>query len=1007
MTEPTLPDLVAQVAQTAQAAPQAAQVAPIAPRTATGSAAPVAMPDLVPSLKFSPTLQRIRAQRQAELEANPQAKPAPKAEPETPATASAASAAGAPAEPTAGAAAEPAATATSGSSWLAPDSPLLKPLPDSVPAEIKGFFGGVPMGALGTGALLVAGAAGLASSGGKGSSAPAAAAADTAAPALLGAKLNDSGSQLILNYNEVLSGTLPDKASFVVSVNGVANTVTAVALGSDASSVVLTLTSSVTSAQTVRVSLADGAAIKDTAGNAAASFRDQAVVVADKTAPTRLSANALTGAGGSVIVLRYSEDLLASAKPEPGDFALSVNGTPVTPSAVDVIGDSVRLTLANPIANPASATVRLNFTQPANSSRAVQDPAGNLVASISEAGGLLISSSQDLAPPTLGSAATSAELVGRPSSLLRLIFNEALDAGALPDVASLALQLSLGGSTRSVAVSSLKVVGASLELTLAETVSDEQSGLRLVYTPPASGPALQDWAGNDVAAFSRGIGLGDVVPPTVVSSRFTSATTLELTFSETLAGLGPDKASFGLVANGGAALKATGSSISGRTLVLNLDAAVESGKAATLSYTAAAGDASLLNPALQDAAGNDTASFNQTLDTTAPSLVSANTGSDGLSVRLAYNDSLLSPSSSSTPAIPAVAASAFKVFKSQGVEVVVSSVTVLNNEVSLVLASALSGTDTVTVFYVAPTANIGVANAALQDSTGNDAAALGSGVSGQPVSNKVLPTVTRAALDSLAAPLDTVTLTLSEAPVGALPDKSAFSLSLGGVAQTLGSVSLSGNDLVISLTSPLSSDGALTLSYTPPASNALQDADGNRLASLNRSLGQVKTGSAAADTLSGQAALSDYFLGSAGNDSYSGLGGADTWVWPDFGAGGPGGFVQTIKDFGFKKGSGTLQGSSEADLLDLRQLLDGYTAASTIADFLRFDKNADNKLVLNIDRDGGATFAATASLLFDNVTVDANNQLLAGGQFVSHNAGNLALVDVLAHLMAEKQLSVL
>ncbi len=1002
MTEPTRPDLVAQVAQTAQAAPQAAQVAPIAPRTAAGSAAPVAMPDLVPSLKFSPTLQRIRAQRQAELEANPKAKPAAKPEPESPAADS-----GASAEPTAGAAAEPAATASSGSSWLAPDSPLFKPLPDSVPAEIKGFFGGVPMGALGTGALLVAGAAGLASSGGKGSSAPAAAVADTAAPALLGAKLNDSGSQLILNYNEVLSSALPDKANFVVSVNGVANTVTAVARGSDASSVVLTLTSSVTSDQTVRVSLADGAAIKDTAGNVAASFRDQAVVVVDKTAPTRLSASALTGAGGSVVVLRYSEDLLASAKPEPGDFALSVNGTPVSPSAVDVIGDTVRLTLVNPIANPASATVRLNFTQPTNSSRAVQDPAGNPVASISEAGGLLLSSSQDLASPTLNSAATSAELVGLPSGLLRLTFSEALDAGALPDVASLALQVSLDGSTRSVAVSSLKVVGAALELTLAETVSDAQSGLRLVYTPPASGPALQDWAGNDVAAFSRGIGLGDVVPPTVVSSRFTSATTLELTFSETLAGLGPDKASFGLVANGGAALKATGSSISGRTLVLNLDTAVESGKAATLSYTAAAGNASLLNLALQDAAGNDTASFSQALDTTAPSLVSASTGSDGLSVRLVYNDSLLSPSSSSSPTIPAVAASAFKVFKSQGVEVVVSSVTVLNNEVSLALASALSGTDTVTVFYVAPTANIGVANAALQDSTGNDAAALGSGVSGQQVSNKVLPTVTRAALDSLAAPLDTVTLTLSEAPVGALLDKSAFSLSLGGVVQTLGSVALSGSDLVISLTSPLSSDGALTLSYTPPSSNALQDADGNRLASLSRSLGQVKTGTAAADTLSGQAAPSDYFLGSAGNDSYSGLGGADIWVWPDFGAGGPGGFVQTIKDFGFKKGSGTLQGSSEADLLDLRQLLDGYTAASTIADFLRFDKNADNKLVLNIDHDGGATFAATASLLFDNVTVDASNQLLAGGQFVSHNAGNLALVDVLAHLMTEKQLSVL
>ena len=102
-----------------------------------------------------------------------------------------------------------------------------------------------------------------------------------------------------------------------------------------------------------------------------------------------------------------------------------------------------------------------------------------------------------------------------------------------------------------------------------------------------------------------------------------------------------------------------------------------------------------------------------------------------------------------------------------------------------------------------------------------------------------------------------------------------------------------------------------------------------------------------------------------------------------------------------------MQGSAEADLLDLSQLLDGYTGNSTLADFLRFGKNADNKLVLNIDHNGGASLTSTASLLFDNVTLDANNQVVAGGQFVSHNSANLGLADVLAHLMAEKQLSVL
>ena len=1400
----------------------------------------MAMPDLVPGSQLSPTQQRIRAQRRAELEANPQANPTPKAEPESPTTAAAT------AESPAGAAAEPAATASSG--WLAPDSPLFKPLPSSAPEQLQSFFGSVPMGALGTGALLVAGAAGLGSSS-KGSS-PAAAVSDTAAPTLQGAKLNDSGSQLILNYNETLSSALPDKASFVVSVNGVANAVTAVARGSDASSVVLTLTSSVTSAQTVRVSLADGAAVKDASGNVAASFREQAVVVADKTAPTRLSASALTGAGGSVIVLRYSEDLLASAKPQLGDFAVSVNGSMASLSALDILGDSVRLTLSTPLSSPNSATVRLSFTQPSTTSRALQDAAGNPAANITDTGGLLISSSQDQSAPTLDSALSSASLVGLPSRLVRLKFSELLDAGALPEAASLRVQVTSGGSSRNVAVSTLKVAGDVLELSLAENVSDPLAGLSVSYTPPPSGVALQDWAGNDVAAFSRNLSLGDLVPPGLVSSRFTSANELELSFTETLASLGADKGSFSLTANDGATLKPLSSSITGKLLKLTLDAAVLSGKTATLRYTAPASDATVLNQALQDSAGNDALSFTQVLDTTAPTLLSATTSNDGLQVRLSYSEALLSPDSTSSPVIAAVAATAFKVFKSQGNEVTVSSVTVNDTLVTLNLASALSASDTVRVFYVPPAANIGVANAALQDASGNDAVALGSGVTGQAVTNdvrdvvapsitsaraasnaastsvvltaneallasatapgsaftvvnesdnstltvsqvdvigsevylrlasrlsssprlkisyaapsnsaattnaalqdlagndaasfanqlatltvdtttptllsattsvdgnqvlltfneglaaatapdlsslrltaagaavtidslsisgatvtlnlgqrlhalntfvlsyndpttgddtralqdaagndvasfagqavvdavdraapqyvstslkssnvlqlrfgealggvppnasafsvnsgsavltisslqlssgfleltlaaplssasgltvsytaptaniansnaalqdalgndvasfatgaldgsaptlvsassnaagtqvlltyseslasttpqastfrvadanstfsvnslsvngsvltlnlggtlpssgaifvsytaptkndtlsnfsvqdttgndaasitieslrqvtnKVAPTLSQVTLDSQNLAFDTVVLTLSETLAGAAPDKSAFSVSLGSTVQSIDSLSVSGREVILKLTNGLASDGTLRVSYSPPANNPLQDSDGNPLAAQTEfAFGQVKTGLAGTDNLVGSSTLNDYFLGSAGNDILSGLGGADSFVWPDFGANGPGGLAQTIKDFGFKKGSGSLQGSAEADLLDLSQLLDGYTGNSTLADFLRFGKNADNKLVLNIDHNGGG-FTSTASLLFDNVTLDANNQVVAGGQFVSHNSANLGLADVLAHLMAEKQLSVL
>ena len=1412
----------------------------------------------MPRLKLSPTLERIRAQRLADQEKNQKAKPAKaQAEADAPAPdqATADPAASAPAPASAAMPTDSAAPSVgdspAASGWFAPDSPLLKPLPPSAPPELQSFFSGIPLGALGTGALLLAGAAGLGSSSkGGGPSGT----GDVGAPALKAARLSEDGLQLTLSYNEAISSALPGKTSFTVSVDGVNVAVDTVARGSDASSVVLTLAKAATNAQLVRVNLAEGALIKDLAGNAAAGIRDL-TPTDDKSPPALVSKSAVTGADASFVLLRYSEELKASAKPEVGDFTVKVNGSAAPLSAIDILGDTVRLTLASRIANPASATVQLSFIQPA-SGQALQDAAGNLAASINPAGGLSVDYSQDLTAPTLTVPtpttldSAGAWLLGLPSRVVRLSFNEALDLSSLPPASSLSVQLNSGGASQFIALSSLRISGGVLELTLAETVSPSQAGLRVSYTPPSSGAVLQDWAGNDVAAFDRSIATPDRVAPSLVSKRFTSSQALELTFSEALASQAPDKSQFTLTANG-TTLKPTSLSVSGLTLTLNFGADIQTGKPASLNYAAPASDATPLNQALQDSAGNDLASFELALDSTAPRLTQATTSKDGLSISLTYDEALLSPSSSGTPAIPAVAATAFKVFRSQGSEVTVSNVSVFGTTVTLSLASALSASDTVSLFYVPPAASIGVANAALQDSSGNDAAALGSGVNGQvvkndvgdvlapllssarvitnaanskvllsysedllatgtpastaftvldlsnnaavavsgvevlgrevflllaarlgtssgvqvsysapgsssgsnvplkdlagnvassfsnvsasqtadsvmpsllsavssadgnqiqltfsealdaghvpalsslsltagtaavsisslsiagstvtlslgqrlhglrdfllsytdpssgddrpalqdeagndvasfnaqavtdlvdrnapvylgaslkagnvlqlrfgealgaslpdkaafgvlngssaltvtgvqlsggfvelslaetlssasgvsvsytapaasiatsnaalqdvygndvlsfstgaldgtapqllsavssasgtqvlltfnetlastgaplgayrivdasaadysvssasitgsvltlnlastlpssgkvflsytapdrndslsnsaiqdstgndaasigsptllEVGNKVAPTLTRLGLDSQQSPLDAVVLRLSEAPSGAAPDKSAFSLSLAGVAQTIDSLSVSGNEVTLKLASALAAEGTLRLSYTPPASNALKDADANPLAAQSEVvLGQVKAGTAGADTLTGQASLNDYFLGSRGNDALSGLGGTDTFVWPDFGSSGPGGFAQTLKDFGFKKGSGTLQGSNEADLLDLRQLLDGYTSTSTASDFLRLAKTTDNKLILNIDHDGGTSFSTTATLLFDNVTVDSSNQLLAGGQFVATNNGNLTLDDALKHLITEQQLRVL
>lgn len=885
------------------------------------------------------------------------------------------------------------------------ESRLLTPLTQTASWASAEWFGAAPTGAAGTGALLALAALAGGSGGGGSSATASTTTADTSAPTLQSAQIADSaGTQLVLNYDEPISSALPDKSAFQVLIDGSVSAVSTVTRSSDFKSVVLTLATAVGSPKAVKVSLAEGGTIKDLAGNTAASLRDQTVTVSDKVAPTLLSSNAITNASQTVIVLRYSEDLLASSQPAATDFGVLVGEVAAIISSAQILGDSVRLVLGSRI-TAATPNIKLSYAPPADSSKALQDAAGNRAAAIDTPGGVTVGYSQDSAAPVLNSNSSAVAAVDRSARQIRLTFTEALDAGSLPGAASLSVDVSSAGSTRSLAVSSLKLAGSMLELTLAETVNDPLAGLRVRYSPPSSGTVLQDWAGNPVAAFDRSVATVDAVAPTLISSRFTSDRALELTFDEALGAIGPDKSAFVLAANGGTELKPVSSVVAGKTLTLGFDTAILSGQTATLKYTAPAANPSALNQALQDATGNDSASLTSTPDTTAPALTSATTSSNGLQVLLNYSEALLGPNSSGTPVIPAVPGSAFRVFKGGGLQASVSSVTISGAQVQLTLDSAILPAESVRVFYVPPAASLGVNNAAVQDLTGNDAAAVGSGVSGQTVNNLALTALTQALLDTQAAPFDKVLLTLNEAYSGTLPDKSAFAVKVGGSSQAIASLSGTGQDLVLQLSSPITSAGEVRVSYTVPGSNPLKGASGKTMASFDQAYGQLISGTAGDDTLNGQAGRIDYFLGSAGNDSLSGLGGADQYVWPSF-AGGPGGWRQTLKDFGFKRGSGTLQGITEADTLDLSALLVGYTDTNK-AQFLRFGKNSDGKLMLEVDHDGGASFSTTATLVFDNVNIDASNQVLAGGQLLSDNGSNLTLSNVLAHLMGQGQLVVL
>jgi len=843
---------------------------------------------------------------------------------------------------------------------------------------------------------------------------------DTVPPVLLGAATSNDGKTIILSYSEALGASVPGASSLIVSAGGSAVTVSSVARGSDGQSLVLTLAAPITYPQTVSVAYTAPAALlsggvdfstatKDLAGNRAASFSAQAVTVNDGVAPTVIASSAFTSTDATVVVLTYSEALLSNQAPAPSAFTVTCDGAANAVAAVEVVGSEVRLTLQNKLSSTSGNANLLTvaYAAPASDSStrnaALQDTNGNDAASI--ASPRLISNHVfDSVAPTLSSSASS-----KDGLQITLTFSQTLDALKTADTSAYSVQITENGSTRSVVIDTVAISGAAVVLTLRERLTNASAGLVVSYSDPSSSndaQALQDLAGNDVASFfgqavSNQI---DTLAPSLTQASFKDASTLVLTFSEALAAQTAAAEAFAVTSGGGANV-VTAVKVSGSTLELSLSKAVATGDATTLTYTAPVGDAKATNAAVQDLVGNDAVAIaSQTVDTARPSLLTAATGTASTSVVLTFNENMQSTN------LPTVGS--FQVLGSVTGLHTVSGLSVSAGVLTLTLGTGLLPTETVSLSYTAPTDSIATSNAALQDLAGNDALSLGTPA---PLSvvNKIAPMLVSQALALNAAGTDLSDLVLTfndtlDATRPHVPANGTFTVMDNGSAVGVASVDINGKQVTLHLTSPLATSGSVSVAYAAPSTGSLADLEGNAAASFGTSaVASLKVGTAAADTLTGTTAA-EYFLGSLGDDTLTGGGGADQFVWPTLAS--PGNFTQTIKDFGCKGASGSLQGSAEADVLDLSHFLLGLASTSNVSTYLQFAKDANNKLVLHIDHDGSSSLP-DAHLVFDNVSVNSDNQLLVNGSTVAATAtglsGVLGLGNVLDQWLADKQLIVL
>ena len=280
-------------------------------------------------------------------------------------------------------------------------------------------------------------------------------------------------------------------------------------------------------------------------------------------------------------------------------------------------------------------------------------------------------------------------------STLTLTYNEPLDTNSTP--ATRAYGVTVDSSTRG--VTNVSVLGSAVTLTLASPVQAGQT-VEVSYTPGSS--PVQDTGGEDALPFADEPVTNNTVasPPTLVSA-IVNGSTLTLTYSEPLDTNSRPATSDYTVTVNSATRGVTNVSVSGSAVTLTLASEVQAGQDVRLTYRLGS------NP-VQDTGGEDAMALTNEPVTNNTGVLPPGLDSavvDGDMLTLTYDEPLDEASEPATTAYSTVARE-------------VASVGVSGSTVTLTLASAVVGGETVLVSYDAPEVD------PVQDESGNPAANL-------------------------------------------------------------------------------------------------------------------------------------------------------------------------------------------------------------------------------------------------------------------------------------------
>ena len=323
---------------------------------------------------------------------------------------------------------------------------------------------------------------------------------DTTPPVLQSAVVPSTGDSLVLTYDEALLGASIFAASFTVSVDGTPQVGLVATATVSGTTVTLGFAAGrkIEAGATVTVSYTPPGTnpIEDASGNDAAALTNNAVTnnsTVDLTAPVLQSAT--VPVGGGEVALQYDETLTQGTV-DANSFAVSVDGTTVTPTSAQAVSDTVTLSLTVADTIGDGATVTVSYAPPGTNP--IEDAAGNDAAALRTAAGTN-NSTRDVTAPTLVSAVADED--GRT---ITLTFDEVVEPAQVqansftrsrPEADDFTVTID---GVLDVPVSGVTIDDETVTLDL-EYLIFEDVDVTVGYTP-AVRRELQDASGNTVAA---------------------------------------------------------------------------------------------------------------------------------------------------------------------------------------------------------------------------------------------------------------------------------------------------------------------------------------------------------------------------------------------------------------------------------------------------------------------------------------------------------------------------